>query len=88
MAKTIKSRRNTRNEQSFHEFLPGATMSTYDIFPVRRDAYYDEDYAREANDPDAEVRSRMVRQLLILVGLLIIQFILFVILIRSTLSLA
>lgn len=88
MAKTTKPRSGSRQDQSFHEYMPGATMSTYDIFPVSRDAYFEDEQVEMQEATDSDVKRRMMRQLLLLVGLLAIQFILFVVLIRSTLSLA
>ena len=79
-----KTREDKSRKDEFGEFMP-AYMDTYDLFPAReREELVEKSSAEEA---DAAVRAKMIRQLLVLVGLLILQFLLFAFLLQSTVNL-
>ena len=79
-----KPKQSKRYEENFHEFMPGY-MDSYSMFPTR-EAEEEQDLVHEQEEDDA-ARNTMVRQLAVLVGLLVLQFILFVVLIQSTVNL-
>ena len=77
MTNDIKKNKKKKNEQDFYEVMPGAFMHNYEMFP----AHVADD---EAEQP---VKQKMARQIAIMVGLLVVQLILFAVLIQSTMNL-
>ncbi len=77
-----------KRSQQFYEALPGAYMDSYNLFPPAQN--YQEEaelhQEQEAAVPN-KIRRRIVRQGLLLLGLLAVQVILFIVLLRSTLNL-
>ncbi len=76
MAKKIE--KETVRHDDFYEVMPSAYMDSYSMFDIAEEAH---------DDVQPEVRQRMVRQLLVLVGLLVLQFVLFAVLLQSTINL-
>jgi hypothetical protein len=72
-----KTKPAPKKDEGFYEYMPGAYMDSYELFPA------DEGGEQE----ESAIRGRMIRQLVILVGLLIVQFVLFAILLKSTVNL-
>jgi hypothetical protein len=79
MKKSVKRARPPQGPDDFYEMMPSAYMGTHELFPVEDQMQIDE--------TEEQLRRRMVRQLLMLVGLLVIQFVLFALLIQSTINL-
>jgi hypothetical protein len=77
-AKPKKPNKSRRNQDEFYQYLPGAYIDSYEMFPTEDE----EDQASEA-----AIRRRMLLQLAALVGLLIAQFVLFGVLLQSTMNL-
>jgi hypothetical protein len=73
------ARAGSKRQDEFYEFMPGAYLDSYELFPSSQQ--------EEEQDEQEAVRYRMLRQLLILLALLVVQFILFAILLRSTANL-
>jgi hypothetical protein len=81
MANKSKNRQSeSERRDGFYEMMPGY-MDSYELFPAESEDEMGEEASEE------EVRRRMVRQLMLLVGLLLIQFVLFAVLMQSTINL-
>ena len=85
---TRRSSKSKTNTDGFYEMMPNAYMDSYELFPARRQTTIDELEQEVTEQNEEVVRKKMVRQLLMLVGLLLIQFVLFAILIQSTINLS
>ncbi len=71
-----KTDKKRQKDSDFYEMMPGY-MDSYNMFEA----------TDEADGEDVQVRQKMLRQLLVLVGLLVLQFILFALLMKSTVNL-
>jgi hypothetical protein len=80
-----RKKRAAKRQQEFYETMPGTMMQPFGGLERLDQVEQVEDHQEEA--ADTEVRGRMVRQLVTLVALLIIQFILFAVLLQSTINL-
>jgi hypothetical protein len=67
-----------RDQENFYQYLPGAYIDSYEMFPADDDAERSEDSA---------IRRRMLLQLAALIGLLVAQLVLFGVLVQSTTNL-
>lgn len=76
-----------KRSQQFYEALPGAYMDSYQLFPPAQ--RYTEDVQQKPQEAavPSKIRRRIIRQGLLLLGLLAVQIILFIVLLHSTLNL-